>query len=90
MADDPEAARRRCDRFMALAEKTATGVVQPQADVVDGWARARLGDGEAGLVLIRAGRAGIPKALALVGVRPGDEMPAAADVHDPGSQHSPS
>ena len=65
MDDDPEAARRRCTRFMALAETTATGVVQPQAEVVDGWARARLGDGEAGVRLIRAGRVGLPKALGL-------------------------
>jgi len=68
MDDDPEAAGRLCGRFMALAEKTATGVVNPQAQVVEGWARARLGDGEAGLRLIRAGRGGIPKALVLVGV----------------------
>jgi hypothetical protein len=68
MDEDPEAALRRCMRFTALAEKTATGVVQPQAEVVEGWARARLGDGEAGLRLIRAGQKGIPKALVLVGV----------------------
>jgi hypothetical protein len=68
MDDDPEAAHRRCARFVALAEKTATGVVHPQAEVVEGWARARLGDGRAGLQLIRAGQVGIPKALVFVGV----------------------
>jgi DNA-binding SARP family transcriptional activator len=70
--DDPEAARRRCARFLAIADTTGAGVVRAQAEVVEGWAGARLGTGATGLERIRAGRAGMvaadTNALVLVAV----------------------